>query len=628
MVNYPEHLKGRALVSLIIKKSDSPKKGPAISIVIDKPETTETINLNDFINQREHTLRNIYQNWLQHISSSKGKLRQIYEQMSLLDSNLHTLLSLAHVKNSIAPKSATSLCIQLLAIEIIVRETNPNRITFSGLDPELEVSLRAFCETLRVDISTIWLPKHVSQLIIERVRETFFIFREFIKVVAYVSLLAQQATLLTFQNKKRDKKTKRDFILIDIFTYYSLDQNGRRGFFSKYWGDLPEFLHKQGMAIGWLHNFYRSNQTRSISKASEVVQKLNHPYQAHALLESELNFRIIMNVLSKYFVIAKNLIITKSIFYDSNSITRMPLWRAHREMFLESCLGKQSVENILKNELFDSFFDRDDKYKVGFFISEFQPWEFALMSSWKKHGHGKLISVPHTSIRFWDFRYFVGDLFGLHGQDRPVASLDGICVNGPVAKRLFLEMGVPNSLLIPTEALRFDHLRRSAKLTHSSAQLIIKNILFCGDFRCDVTKQIINAAVQLRKSVSRDISFTFKPHPSDKDPGRKIRFFDKLTYVPIDEAIDESTIVVCSALSSVALDTALRGIYTVQIAERSMLDHNLLRGVTDQRPAVTADQLADLIKAPPPRYKMSANQYFYLSKNLRLWKKVIDELYA
>jgi hypothetical protein len=81
------------------------------------------------------------------------------------------------------------------------------------------------------------------------------------------------------------------------------------------------------MAIGWLHNYYRSNQTRSISKASEVVQKLNHPCQAHALLESELNFRIIMNVLSKYFVIAKNLIVTKSIFYDNNTITRMPLWR-------------------------------------------------------------------------------------------------------------------------------------------------------------------------------------------------------------------------------------------------------------------------------------------------------------
>jgi hypothetical protein len=127
-----------------------------------------------------------------------------------------------------------------------VRETNPNQITFSGLDPELEVSLRAFCETLRIDTSTVWLPKHVSQLIIERVRETFFICREFIKVVAYVSLLAQQAALLTFQNKKRDKKTKRDFILIDIFTYYSLDQNGRRGFFSKYWGDLPEFFTQTG----------------------------------------------------------------------------------------------------------------------------------------------------------------------------------------------------------------------------------------------------------------------------------------------------------------------------------------------------------------------------------------------
>jgi surface carbohydrate biosynthesis protein (TIGR04326 family) len=545
----------------------------------------------------------------------------------LLDSNLQTLLCLAHVKNSISPKSATSLCIQLLAIEIIVRETNPNRITFSGLDPELEVSLRAFCKALRIDTSTVSLPKQVSQLIIERARETFFIFREFIKVVAYVSLLVQQATFLAFQNK-RDKKTRHDFILIDIFTYYSLDQNGRRGFFSQYWGDLPDFLRKQGMAIGWLHNFYRSNQTPSISKATEVVQKLNHPCQAHELLESELNYRIILNVVSEYFAITKNLILTKNIFYDNNTVTKMPLWRAHRKMFLESCLGKQSVENILKNKLFDSFFDRKDKYKVGFFISEFQPWEFALMSSWKKHGHGKLISVPHTSIRFWDFRYFVGDLFGLNGQDRPVASLDGICVNGPVAKRLFLEMGVPKSLLIPTEALRFDHLRRSAKIKHSSTPFILKNILFCGDFRCDVTKQIINTAIQLRKSVSRGISFTFKPHPSDKDPRRNIRFFDKLTDVPIDEAIDESTIVVCSALSTVALDTALRGIYTFQIAELSMLDHNLLRGITDQRPAVTADQLANLINAPPLQYKMNANQYFYLNKNLRMWKKVIDELYA
>ena len=37
---------------------------------------------------------------------------------------------------------------------------------------------------------------------------------------------------------------------------------------------------------------------------------------------------------------------------------------------------------------------------------ENQNWERIFLFFWRKNGHGKNIGVKHTTIRYWDLRYF------------------------------------------------------------------------------------------------------------------------------------------------------------------------------------------------------------------------------
>ena len=60
-------------------------------------------------------------------------------------------------------------------------------------------------------------------------------------------------------------------------------------------------------------------------------------------------------------------------------------------------LTREAIDNILSNI---------PKQKVGIYLLENQAWEKSLISSWNKFNHGGLIGVAHSTIRFWDLRYF------------------------------------------------------------------------------------------------------------------------------------------------------------------------------------------------------------------------------
>ena len=40
------------------------------------------------------------------------------------------------------------------------------------------------------------------------------------------------------------------------------------------------------------------------------------------------------------------------------------------------------------------------------YLQENQGWEFALIQVWEKAKSWELIGVPHSTIRYWDMRYY------------------------------------------------------------------------------------------------------------------------------------------------------------------------------------------------------------------------------
>ena len=83
------------------------------------------------------------------------------------------------------------------------------------------------------------------------------------------------------------------------------------------------------------------------------------------------------------------------------------LWPLLQEDWHASLTGPTAVANCLALELFDSALSTMPHQQAGFYLYENQAWEKALLRAWRKHGHGKLIGVQHSTAPFWHLYDFL-----------------------------------------------------------------------------------------------------------------------------------------------------------------------------------------------------------------------------
>ena len=120
----------------------------------------------------------------------------------------------------------------------------------------------------------------------------------------------------------------------------------------------------------------------------------------------------------------------------------------------------------------------------------------SLIHFWKKYGHGQLIAVPHSTIRYWDLRYFddknVWKLNDSFSQPIP----DQIAVNGPLSWNSYKKANQPMDRMVKVEALRYLHLDKYKKFKlMNNEHFVIKdrkiNLLILGDIVQETTDAML-----------------------------------------------------------------------------------------------------------------------------------------
>ena len=90
-------------------------------------------------------------------------------------------------------------------------------------------------------------------------------------------------------------------------------------------------------------------------------------------------------------------------------------------------------------------------------------WEFLFVQNWRLASLGTLIGVPHTSIRFWDLRYFYDTRSFLQ-----LPFPDLIAVMALTPPSYVLESGYKDYQLVEVEALRYMYLSSYSSTQHLS----------------------------------------------------------------------------------------------------------------------------------------------------------------
>ena len=82
------------------------------------------------------------------------------------------------------------------------------------------------------------------------------------------------------------------------------------------------------------------------------------------------------------------------------------LWILLKHSFTSSLLGPQAIKNLLYARQFNAALQSLQPQRACFYLQENTDWEPLLIQSWRLAMHGSIIGVPHSSVRFWDLRYF------------------------------------------------------------------------------------------------------------------------------------------------------------------------------------------------------------------------------
>ncbi len=588
----------------------------SLIILWNKNDSTRDnyFSLPNYIESNAEFYKEKYLEWTSEFAKSKVNNTNLVDYYKINDGLSFFWLTSLGQRNNIVETSQINNAIKLLALEDVLRNYQICEIQVISKSRNLILTLKDFC--LRCNIKFITqLPSLNTRNIISILRIPH-IFSSFIYLIYFL-----QIRKLSFvsPNSTTDKSS---IIFFDMFI--NVKKNFKESN-SHYWAFLPRVLDKMSIPITWAHFFYKQKTIPNARIAEQISQQLNiSDLHKHSIIDSLITFQSIYKAITLYgkIYIRTLLIRKKRKIFSQEHITKFNFYFILKEEFFGSCYGVDGIRNSLYFSLIDNYLSKIAIKKVGFYIQENQPWETILINLWKKYKHGTLIGVPHSTVRFWDLRFFYHNQVYNNKKSYSLPLPDFIAINSPVAENYFLLNKLPSHMLKQVEALRYIHLDRIIQVTPSPKK--IENILMCGDFLLETNKKMIACLRDAFRLVNKNISISVKPHPGTPIP---LSYFEGLPITirkeHLPELINEFDLVFTSNISSSAVDIYMLGKPLIQFIDWRYFNMSPLRGVDGIQYASTGTELATIINGEWKMTNVYKKHYFFTNTDLTKWINLI-----
>lgn len=413
---------------------------------------------------------------------------------------------------------------------------------------------------------------------------------------------------------------------------YNAYKNGR--FESHHWGALPELISSQGKSMNWMHHFLRQKNISDTASGVEWIETFNQATEQkgkHTFLYSYLTLSVAVQALLRWLGAAWRSLPfynIKELFRPDDSVIN--LWPLFKNDWYKSFLGADAVQNALLYELFDKAIATLPKQNIGLYLYEGQHWEPAFIHAWRKHGHGELVAVQHSTVRFWDLRIFSDARIFEDERNFSIPLPDKIAVNGPIARKAFLDMGYSEEYLVDVEALRYI---QYADSTCSSNRSRIKKVisselklLILGDIQQINTQPLFQLLSSLSTEIKNNLKITVKPHPAHYVEITDYKDLEyEVTVQPLKEILGMFDIALAANQTSAALDAFLYGLPVIVYQNISEFNFNPLRDIPGVQFVSTTDELAIILKDLGNLNNIEGNRddYFNLDPELPRWRELL-----
>ncbi len=581
------------------------------------------ISLPKVVEDQAEYLKHRYLEWVYDIGEARIHDKRIVDHFELMPGFSFWWMSLISHKPNYYESQHINVVIKCLAFESLYLEKfRLQNIKIVTSNVALKLLFRDFCNRSGVSLTC----EDISS-------ESFFskpvlILSSIAKGVAYLLITTLRSIKnFSFKENSWPRNLNSTVCCFDILVHLKENSFLEGKFSSGYWTRLVNLLNDMGLSTTWIHTYFKHPEIKSIKEAISLIGLFNFSNRQnyHGLIDSQISFLVICKSIRYYFQIVYHnfrLGDVSNLFNPAKS--NFDFWRLFKKNWYDSFLGLHAIKNCISISVYDNVLKKMPHQAMGIYIQENQPWEIAIINAWRNAGHGKLIGVPHTTVRFWDLRYFYAPkTYSKLSNSLPRP--DCVALNGPVAFDMYKRNGYPVTEMVEVEALRYLHLKtrsqpKRVKVTDH------KRILVLGDNIIGSNERLIEMIYHANKNLRVSVNFVFKSH--------KARVFEFTSYHSenfivseenIFEQMNKSDVVITGNITSAAVDAYYFEIPVATLIDPKILNSSPLRDIKGVSYFSTVSELTEIINESLYINPDEPKSYFNLNKDLFLWKKLILE---
>ena len=618
-----------ASMTLWDSNADLPKHLGLVYLWNGYIEEGSTHSLLSYAEAHGDRLRSKYLNWIHELGESRIDNKSLIEHLAFEEGLSYWWMTLFVEKSPY--KSPITDAIRLMALEEVVVHEKPEKVHLISANRSLHEAVKGLCQSLVVDYEWESLP-------IDRCRSIGikYVYRALPQFVQGLITLARY--VWKHWSLRRAESSgwfggDKAIFFCSYFFNIAPDLAEKGHFHSRYWEGLHRLMSDMGLRGNWMQLYDFHNPEPDLSVAMKWIQGFNIDCQKegfHTFLDVYLSWSIVLRVLKRWIklnIINRRFSGIKRAFRPQGS--HISLWPCMRGDWHASLGGSVAISNLLWIELFDKALHELPHQNKGFYLCENQAWERALVHAWRKHGHGCLVAVPHSTVSFWDLRHF-SDLRSIQStQTYSMPKPDMIALNGKVAVDAYLTTAYPKGAIVESEALRYQYLNDfSAEHRSRKRNNNIIKVLILGDYMPLCTNKMLQLLEAMTSNTSTlTATYTLKPHPAYLiEKGAYPSLDLKVIREPLGDILHDFDIAYASSMTSAAVDAYLAGLPVVVMLDEMKLNFSPLRGQLNVDFVSTAEELLEAIQSPGQNCEAKPNcdDFFFLDQDLPRWKRLLE----
>jgi surface carbohydrate biosynthesis protein (TIGR04326 family) len=515
--------------------------------------------------------------------------------------------------------------LKVLALDLLLETEVPASLAFAGADRDLSRVLEAICRERQVRYSWLALPaRRVSARPDWRRRLP----QALLGLTAPIYFLLRRRGLPAAP-QARSRPGARRLLLCGPFINHSADAAAKCEFVSQYWTELPPLLAREGYELLWLHLFYPHPRIPSATVAAQTVARIARDAGAsedHAFVDAYFSVPGLVRLLARWSVVALESVVVGACLRARFALRpRESFWPLLRTDWARAFRGIECAVALYYLECFERALARIAHQDEGLYLMENQGWERALIRAWRRHAHGRLTGVAHSTLRFWDLRYHCDPRRYQPGRRAEIPEPDAVAVNGVQARREFLATCASRERVIDCEALRYLTLARHAPREprrRPAGQPL--RLLVLGDFLADSTARLLRLVEEALPPAGQPPEIWIKAHPNcPVEAGSLAGLRPRIVHETVASLVPAVDVVLASNTTSAALEAYIGNACVLVYDDRSGVNFSPLRSVREVLFVHHALELRRALQAAgeaQPRAASGAADFFHIDVALPRWR--------